>query len=106
MVVVFAVFAVAGASSALVGRAFTAVEWLRRAAIGVALIAVLAGGLAYLAGARPSELLHLLYAVALLGIVPLGVTFATEAPPTARAGVLSGAAAIGLILAWRLFATG
>lgn len=103
---VFALVAVAGASAAVAGRGFAAVEWLRRAGIGVAAIAVLAGAFAYLTGARPAELLHLLYAVALLGALPLGATFAEEAPPTARAGVLGGAAAIGLILAWRLFATG
>lgn len=102
----FTLVAAAGTFAAVAGRGFTPVEWFRRVAIATAAVAVLAGALAYLAGARPAELLHLLYAVALLGVLPLGATFAAEAPPTARAGVLGGAAAIGLILAWRLFATG
>lgn len=106
VVMIFALLAVAGAAAALAGRGNSMVERLHRGAIGVAAIAVVAGGLAYLAGARPAELLHLLYAVALLGILPLGATFAAEAPATARVGVLGGAAAIGLILVWRLFATG
>lgn len=106
VLVIFALVTLAGSSAAVAGRGFTAVEWLRRAGIAGAAFAILAGALAYLAGARPAELLHLLYAVALLGVLPLGATFAAEAPPPARAGVLGGAAAIGLILAWRLFATG
>ena len=106
VLVTFALLAVVGGAAALAGRGFTVVHWLRAGAIGGAVIAVVAGALAYLAGARPGELLHLVYALALLGILPLGATFAEEAPPAARAGVLGGAAAIGLILAWRLFATG
>lgn len=106
VIVVFALLVVAGGAAGMTRRGFMAVEWLRRGAIGIAAIALVAGAAAFLAGARPAELLHLLYAAALLGVLPLASVFAAEAPPTARAGVLGGAAAIGLILAWRLFATG
>lgn len=104
--VIFVLLAVIGGVASTTGRAFVVVEWLRRGAVMVAAAAVAIGALLFVTGARPGELLHLLYAVALIGILPLGASFAAEAPPGARAGVLAGAAAIGLILVWRLFATG
>jgi hypothetical protein len=64
------------------------------------------GGAAYLAGGRPTESLHFLYAVALLALLPLGATFAAEAPPRPRAWVMAVAFGVGLLLLWRLSATG
>jgi hypothetical protein len=104
--VVFALLAIGAGAASLLGRGFVLLGWLRLATMAVALVAVAIGALLFATGARPDELLHILYGIALIAVLPLAMTFAEEAPVKARAGVVAGAALIGLILTWRLFVTG
>jgi heme A synthase len=69
-------------------------------------VQVVLGGLLYLTGARPGEVLHLVYGIAILGVLPLATTFASDAPPRARSWVLAVAGLLILLLAWRLLSTG
>jgi hypothetical protein len=69
-------------------------------------VQVVLGALLYLTGARPAEVLHLVYGVAILGVLPLATTFASDAPPRARSWVLAVAGLLILLLAWRLLSTG
>jgi heme A synthase len=100
------IVAIVGIAAARTDRANRALEWLGRTALAVIGVTILLGAALLLTGARPAELLHLLYGVLLLGTLPLAQTFAAEAPARSRAAVVAGAALIGLILCWRLFATG
>jgi heme A synthase len=100
------IVAIVGIAAARTDRAHRALEWLGRTALAVIGVTILLGAALLLTGARPAELLHLLYGVVLLGTLPLAQTFAAEAPARSRAAVVAGAALIGLILCWRLFATG
>lgn len=107
-VVVFATMAAAALATAVAallgGRAW--VERARRGVLIVIGLEVVVGGATYLAGGRPTESLHFLYAVGLLALLPLAATFAAEAPPRPRAWVMAVALGVGLLLLWRLSATG
>jgi hypothetical protein len=83
--------------------------WVDRLRLGLTLIIgaqVLFGVVVFLTGARPGELLHVLYGVVALALLPLATTFATEAPARDRAWVLVAACILLLPLLWRLAATG
>jgi heme A synthase len=82
------------------------IDALRRALTGVIGLQVVIGGVLFTSGARPHEMLHLLYGLAALAILPLAGAFAAEAPPRPRAWVLVAACLLLLILAWRLASTG
>ncbi len=75
--------------------------------LGAGLIAqVVLGAIVYRGGARPTEMLHLLYGLAVLGVLPLASSFAAEAPPRARSGVMLVAGLVVMLLVWRLLSTG
>ena len=84
----------------------------RVAAAGAGAVAILlamttAGGLALLAGGRrPTEWLHLVYALLAFGLVPLADSLTAQASPRRRAlaRLLGALVAAGVIV--RLFATG
>jgi hypothetical protein len=84
----------------------------RLAAAGSGAVAILvgmaaAGGLALLLGGhRPTERLHLVYALLALGLVPLADSLTAQASPRRRAlaRLLGALVAVGVIM--RLFATG
>lgn len=84
----------------------------RLAEAGLALALVLIGmasaaGLAMLArGERPSEWLHLLYAILGFGLVPVTESLTAHAPPQGRSLARLGGAVVALGVIARLFATG
>jgi hypothetical protein len=84
----------------------------RLAAVGSGAVTVLlgmaaAGGLALLLGGhRPTEWLHLLYALLAFGLVPLADSLVAQATPRRRAlARLLGALVVAVVIL-RLFATG
>ena len=83
----------------------------RLAAAGLGAVTILlgmaaAGGLALLlAGRRPAEWLHLLYALLAFGLVPLADSLTTQASPRQALARLLGAL-IAAVVILRLFATG
>jgi hypothetical protein len=84
----------------------------RLAGVGSATVIILlgmaaAGGLALLlAGHRPREWLHLLYALLAFGLIPLADSLTTQASPRRQAlARLLGALIAGVVIL-RLFATG
>ena len=73
----------------------------------VVLVIAIAGGLGLLVGgARPRELLHLVYAIVVLSALPIAATLTKDASPRSRglAGVV--AAVVALVVVARLFGTG
>jgi len=66
-----------------------------------------AGGLALLLGGRrPTEWLHLVYALLALGLVPLADALAAQASPRRRALARLLGALVAVVVIARLFATG
>jgi hypothetical protein len=84
----------------------------RLAAAGLGAVTILlgmaaAGGLALLlAGRRPAEWLHLLYALLAFGLVPLADSLTTQASPRRQALARLLGALIAAVVILRLFATG
>jgi hypothetical protein len=66
-----------------------------------------AGGLALLVGGhRPSEWLHLVYALLALALIPFADSLMSQASPRRRALARLGGALIAAVVIARLFATG
>jgi hypothetical protein len=66
-----------------------------------------AGGLGLLlSGARPTELLHLVYAVLAFGAVPVAASLSGQMEPRRRGAVTFLGALVALAVIARLFATG
>jgi hypothetical protein len=84
----------------------------RLAAVGSGAVTILlgmaaAGGLALLlAGQRPREWLHLVYALVALGLVPLTGSLVAQASPRRRALARLLGALVAAVVILRLFATG
>jgi hypothetical protein len=75
--------------------------------VGVLLGMTAAGGLALLLGGqRPTEWLHLVYALLAFGLVPLADSLAAQASPRRRAVARLLGALVALVVLARLFATG
>jgi hypothetical protein len=71
------------------------------------LLMTAAGGLALLvAGHRPNQSLHLMYAVVAFGLTPLAGSLTARAPPRVQALARLFGAAIALVAMVRLFQTG
>lgn len=78
-----------------------------RVLVGVLVgVEALLGVVLFVGGARPAEMLHLLYGLAILVVLPVAAGFADEAPPRPRAGVMAAAAVVQLLLIWRVYLTG
>jgi hypothetical protein len=84
----------------------------RLATVGSGAVTILvgmtaAGGLALLlAGRRPTEWLHLIYALLAFGLVPLADSLVAQASPRRRALARLLGALIAAVVILRLFATG
>ncbi len=106
--VVFVTVAVAALAAAVAGLRGGAgwLDRLQQVVMVVIGLQIAMGVLAYLAGDRPAEPLHFLYAVVALGALPVAASFAAEAPPRPRAWVLAVAMGVVLLLLWRLASTG
>jgi hypothetical protein len=83
--------------------------WAARlqAAVLIALVATLAGGLGILVGGgRPREILHFVYAVLALAALPLADSLTRSARPRVRGLAWLVGALVGLVVIARLFGTG
>ena len=69
-------------------------------------IAAVSGGLLLLTGARPSEGLHLLYALVALAVIPLARSFLGRKTARAAAALLLVAFVVLGAVTYRLFITG
>jgi hypothetical protein len=66
-----------------------------------------AAGLAMLVrGERPTEWLHVLYAIVAFGLIPVADSLAAQGPPRAKSLARLGGALVALGVIARLFATG
>jgi hypothetical protein len=71
------------------------------------LLVTIAGGLGlFIGGARPRELLHLVYAVIGLGAVPVAESISAKASPRGQAAATLAGAVVALVVVARLFGTG
>jgi hypothetical protein len=76
------------------------------AAVLITLVITSAGGLGMLiGGARPTEPLHVLYAILALGSLPLARSFSRRTDPRRSALIMLGAVAVAIVLIVRLFQT-
>jgi hypothetical protein len=109
-------YAVVGMTAAAIGWAVLLVLSKRaggpaferfQAAVVSLLIVGAASGLVLLAtGARPTDGLHVLYAIVAIGLIPLARSFLGRASERARGALLIGAFVVLGGVVYRLFATG
>ncbi len=78
---------------------------LQAIAIGVFLVASLAGGWLLISGGQPNESLHLVYAAVAIGLIPLSRSFVPGRDRRAPL-VLIGAFVVLALVLYRLFTTG
>lgn len=72
-----------------------------------AFVMTIAGGLGlFVSGARPKEMLHLVYAALVLAAIPLANSLSAKASPRLRGLATASGAIIALVVVWRLFSTG
>lgn len=81
-------------------------EWLQAAVVSLIIVGAASGLVLLASGARPTETIHLAYAVIAIGLIPLARSFLGRASGRGRIALLLVAfVALGGIL-YRLFTTG
>ena len=102
-----ALVALEGGVRAALGRSPGRWEWWASAAMLLVLVLAAVAGLPLLlAGGRPRELLHFVYALLAFAAVPTGDAITVRWRPRRRALVRGVSALVGLGVIFRLFGTG
>ena len=87
-------------------RWFHVGEWLQAAVVALLVIVAASGLVLVLAGGRPADGLHFLYAATAIGIIPLTRSFAGRASRRSASAAMLAAFLVLAVLLYRLFTTG